>query len=64
MPQPRRESLAARRAKKAEVDDPDVVLEAALRFLEVRQRSVAEVRRRLTSAGYREDLVARDRAAG
>jgi len=33
------------------------VLEAALRFLEARQRSVSEVRRRLTTAGYREDLV-------
>jgi regulatory protein len=53
----RRESLADRRATKAEVEDPAVVLEAALRFLEARQRSVAEVRRRLTSAGYREDLV-------
>jgi len=34
-----------------------VVLEAAARFLEVRSRSVAEVRRRLTSGGYRADLV-------
>ena len=33
------------------------MLDAALRFLEARQRSVAEVRRRLTTAGYREDLV-------
>jgi regulatory protein len=30
---------------------------AALHFLEVRQRSVAEVRRRLTQTGYRGDLV-------
>jgi regulatory protein len=45
------------RARRAEVDDPNVVLEAALRFLEVRQRSVAEVRRRLARAGYREELV-------
>ncbi|HEX5588886.1 MAG TPA: regulatory protein RecX [Candidatus Limnocylindrales bacterium] len=52
-----RESLAERRAKKAEVDDPAIVLEAALRFLEARPRSVAEVRRRLIQAGYREDLV-------
>lgn len=50
-------SLAERRAKKAEIDDPNVVLEAGLRFLEARQRSVAEVRRRLTQAGYREELV-------
>ena len=33
------------------------MLEAALRFLEARQRSVGEVRRRLTTAGYREDLI-------
>lgn len=39
------------------VDDPAVVLEAAARFLEARSRSVVEVRRRLTSAGYRADLV-------
>jgi regulatory protein len=52
-----RESFAERRARRAEVDDPAVVLDAALRFLEARQRSVAEVRRRLTTAGYGEDLV-------
>jgi len=39
------------------VDDPAVVLEAAAQFLEVRSRSVAEVRRRLTGAGYRTELV-------
>lgn len=33
------------------------MLEAAARFLEARSRSVAEVRRRLTSAGYRSELV-------
>lgn len=33
------------------------MLEAAARFLEVRARSVAEVRRRLTAAGYKPDLV-------
>ena len=53
----RGKSLAERRAERAEVDDPAVVLEAALRFLEARARSEAEVRRRLTSAGYRSDLV-------
>lgn len=53
----RKPSLAERRAKRAEVDDPSVVLEAALRFLEARQRSVAEVRRRLARAGYRTELV-------
>ena len=53
----RRASFAERRAERAEVDDPDVVLAAALRFLEARSRSEAEVRRRLTQAGYRESLV-------
>ena len=52
-----RESFAEGRARRAEVDDPAVVLEAALHFLEARHRSVGEVRRRLGSAGYREDLV-------
>jgi regulatory protein len=45
------------REKKAAVDDPAVVLEAAARFLEARSRSVMEVRRRLTGAGYRTELV-------
>lgn len=45
------------RERKAAVDDPAVVLEAAARFLEARSRSVHEVRHRLTRAGYRPDLV-------
>ena len=53
----RRESVAERRERRATIEDPAVVLEAAARFLEVRSRSVAEVRRRLTGAGYRSDLV-------
>jgi regulatory protein len=53
----RRESFADRRERRAAIDDPAVVLEAAARFLEARSRSVAEVRRRLTTAGYRADLV-------
>jgi regulatory protein len=53
----RRESFAERRERRAAVDDPAVVLEAAARFLEVRSRSVSEVRRRLTGAGYQLDLV-------
>ncbi len=53
----RRESLTERRERRAAVDDPAVVLDAAARFLEARSRSVAEVRQRLTSAGYRADLV-------
>ncbi len=53
----RRESFAERRERRAAIDDPVFVLEAAARFLEARSRSVAEVRRRLTTAGYRADLV-------
>jgi regulatory protein len=49
--------VAERRQRRAAVDDPQVVLDAAARFLEARQRSVAEVRRRLRGAGYRPDLV-------
>jgi len=52
-----RESFSERRERRAAIDDPDVVLNAAARFLEVRPRSVDEVRRHLTVAGYREDLV-------
>ncbi len=54
----RREGFAEKRQRLAEVDDPEIVLAAALRFLEARQRSVAEVRRRLAQAGYRESLIA------
>ncbi len=54
----RRLSFAERRERRAEVDDPEVVLNAAARFLEARARSVGEVRRRLTQAGYRAGLVA------
>jgi regulatory protein len=53
----RRESFAERRERRAAIDDPQVVLEAAGRFLEARSRSVGEVRRRLGSAGYRPELV-------
>jgi regulatory protein len=53
----RRESFAERRDRKAEIDDPAVVLEAGARFLEARARSIGEVRRRLTSAGYRPELI-------
>jgi regulatory protein len=52
-----KETFAERRERKAAVDDPDVVLAAAARFLEARSRSVVEVRRRLTGAGYRPTLV-------
>jgi len=53
----RRESVAERRQRRAAVDDPQVVLDAAARFLETRPRSVTEVRRRLVGAGYRPELV-------
>jgi SOS response regulatory protein OraA/RecX len=57
MPRPPRVTPAEKRERKAAIDDPDVVLEAAARFLEVRPRSVAEVRRRLGQAGYRPELI-------
>jgi len=53
----RQKTLQARRAERAEIDDPSLVLAAALRFLEARPRSTAEVRRRLLTHGYRADLV-------
>jgi regulatory protein len=53
----RREHPAAARERRAAVDDPELVLGAALRFLEARSRSIAEVRRRLTAAGYQSELV-------
>lgn len=54
---PRRESFADRRERRAAIEDPQIVLEAAGRFLEARPRSSAEVRRRLSGAGYRDELV-------
>ena len=53
----RRESFAEKRERRAAVDDPAVVLEAGARFLEARARSVGEVRRRLSAAGYQADLI-------
>ena len=52
-----KESFAEGRERRAQIDDPAAVLEAAARFLEARSRSVNEVRRRLGRAGYRSDLV-------
>ncbi len=54
---PTRESFAERRERRGAIEDPQVVLEAAGRFLEARSRSIAEVRRRLGGAGYRVELV-------
>lgn len=53
----RRETIAERRARRAEVIDPDAVLAAAARFLEARSRSIAETRRHLLRAGYQAQLV-------
>jgi regulatory protein len=53
----RREGFNEKRERLGAVEEPGVVLEAALRFLEPRQRSIGEVRRRLTRVGYRVDLV-------
>jgi SOS response regulatory protein OraA/RecX len=48
----RRARADARRAERAEIQDPAVVLEAAAAFLAVRPRSVDETRRRLGQLGY------------
>jgi regulatory protein len=53
----RREGFNEKRERLGAIDEPAVVLEAALRFLEPRPRSVVEVRSRLTRVGYRPDLV-------
>ncbi len=55
----RRASIAERRARRAEVDDPAEVLEAAAHLLENRSRTTADVRRRLTDQGYQAALVER-----
>jgi regulatory protein len=54
----RKPTPVERRERRAAVEDPGEVLEAGARFLEVRPRSVTEVRRRLTRLGYRTELVA------
>jgi regulatory protein len=60
MPRPQgqhqRELFHERRERRGAIDDPTIVLNAAARFLEVRSRSVGEVRRHLTQAGYRAEL--------
>lgn len=58
MPGPRKSSTPQqRREKRAEIEDPEVVMEAAAAFLAVRQRSVGETRRRLRHLGYRHGLI-------
>jgi regulatory protein len=51
------EAVAERRAARGEITELEPVVEFAARFLEARSRSVGEVRRRLTSAGFRPALV-------
>jgi regulatory protein len=52
-----RRSPAERRERRAAVEDIGEVVDAGARYLEARPRSVAEVRRRLATAGYRTELV-------
>lgn len=55
-PSQRRADAEARRARRAEITDPELVMEAAAAFLAVRQRSIAETRRRLRHLGYPVEL--------
>jgi regulatory protein len=52
-----REAREARRERHASETDPAVVLNAAARFLELRSRSVDEVRRHLTEASFPSELI-------
>jgi regulatory protein len=51
------ESVAAKRAERAQLTESGPVMEAAAAFLSVRPRSVAETTRRLRHLGYPEGLV-------
>jgi regulatory protein len=51
------ERAAARRERRAAVTDPDVVMAASAALLAARPWSVADMRRRLTTLGYRSGLV-------
>jgi regulatory protein len=55
----RRAEREARLERHAAETNPDTVMNAAARFLEMRSRSVYEVRRHLTSAHYPSELVER-----
>ncbi len=57
VPGARRISIAERRERRAAVEDPAIVLDAAAAFLAVRPRSIGETRRRLQSLGYRAVLI-------
>jgi regulatory protein len=63
MPRPtgpqRLEARRRRLERHAAVDDPAVVLNAAARFLELRSRSVDEIRRHLAAARYPANLIER-----
>lgn len=65
---PGRPSRAEERARRAAIDDPEVILVAALRILERRARSTADLRGRLVSAGYQavhvDGIVARLESVG
>jgi len=52
-----RAPLAERRERRAAVEDPAVVLDAAAAFLAVRPRSIGETRRRLQTLGYQAALI-------
>jgi regulatory protein len=54
---PRKPTIAERRERRAAVEDISEVTDAAARFLEARPRSESEVRRKLTTMGYRAELV-------
>ena len=53
----RKAAAEERRARRAAVEDANVVMEAAAAFLSVRPRSVVETRRRLRHLGYPQALV-------
>lgn len=52
-----RESYQERRERRSQIDDPEIVLNVAARYLEARSRSVHEVRAYLTTKGYQAELV-------
>jgi regulatory protein len=54
---PPRRTPNQRREARAQVEDPEVVMDAAATFLAVRPRSIAETRRRLRHLGYRHGLI-------
>jgi regulatory protein len=54
---PRKPTFAERRERRAAVEDPAELLDAAARLLEARPRSVAEIRRKLVGLGYQASLV-------